>query len=498
MPSKKVNWWEVDKKLSGLETDVEHEINVQREAIPLIFVPGIMGSRLRRGGQPSAGNGADGLPNMRWDPSNAAFMAKNYLYRYAARRKKMIIGDRFNPGFLEVANLDPVGDGFEGIMDAYRPFLVTLRTRSWGALGKLFEFPVYAFGYNWTDSAEKAGAKLAARIPEIIAEAKDVVGACEKVILITHSMGGLVSRACSELSGARGNILGIVHGVQPVTGSGAAYWRIKAGFEGDKLPSGVLGNDGKDVTVALGNSPGGLQLLPNKHHRTNAGEVAWLRVTKDGVVYDGLALPRTDPPNPYDEIYRVKAVVEQQDSKTPSGNAYWGLVDPRLLAPGESQRESDPGSIDADSDAGQRDPWSLYLGYLAIAESFHDRLGTSAHPHSFCFTGIGHKTVDIVEMKVEWAATPVQNYRTRGFAGEFTTADGWDMKAILQDPAGAGDGTVPTYSARKLKKAGKPKPGDADINAEHQPAYEVAAAQTFTINAITALCKLRFDERRGG
>jgi len=98
-------------------------------------------------------------------------------------------------------------------------------------------------------------------------------------------------------------------------------------------------------------------------------------------------------------------------------------------------------------------------------------------------------------MKVEWAATPVQNYRTRGFAGQFTTADGWDMKAILQDPAGSGDGTVPVYSARKLNNSGKPKPGDEDINAEHQPAYEGGAAQTFTINAITALCKKHFDKR---
>jgi len=46
LETKKISaeWHELEKKFSGLKTDLKHEIEVKREAIPLIFVPGIMGS----------------------------------------------------------------------------------------------------------------------------------------------------------------------------------------------------------------------------------------------------------------------------------------------------------------------------------------------------------------------------------------------------------------------------------------------------------------------
>ncbi len=504
----KINWWEADRPLAGLETDSEHEVEIQREAIPIIFVPGIMGSRLRRAeGAPTAngeypGDAQDGLPLMRWDPGKPkqGWMAKNYLYRYAARRKSMLIGPgAFDPDYLTVADAEPVGDGFLGIMDDYRPFLEQLRTHAWGAIGRLFEFPVYAFGYNWSASAELAGRKLAKRIKEIKEEARQTVGACEKVILITHSMGGLVARAACKLAGAEGDVLGVVHGVQPATGAAAAYWRIKAGFEGDKLPSAVLGNDGKDVTAVLGNCPGGLQLLPNRHYRTNDGGVAWLQVTKDGAVYEGLSLPKSDP---YEEIYRVKAVVEPQGKQEPSGNAYWGLVDPDLLAPNESAAPAGGGggSIDDATEAGVKTPWERYAGgggYLDIAKSFHDRLALQQHARTFCFAGEGQTTSDRVELKVEWRLNNVKGiYRTRGFSAEFVDADGWDRKAILQDPAGKGDGTVPLSSAQSLNRKGRPAPGDDAMPLKHQPAYENGAAQAYTLKAIKALCLMRYRDKR--
>jgi predicted alpha/beta hydrolase family esterase len=50
-----------------------------------------------------------------------------------------------------------------------------------------------------------------------------------KVIIVTHSMGGLVARYASQVSGAKDKILGIVHGVIPDLGSPAAYRRMKVG-----------------------------------------------------------------------------------------------------------------------------------------------------------------------------------------------------------------------------------------------------------------------------
>src|SRR5205823_14044804 len=128
-----------------------------------------------------------------------------------------------------------------------------------------------------------SGKKLAVRIKEIITEASEITGLCEKVILITHSMGGLVARWASEKAGAKASILGIIHGVQPVTGAAAAYWRIKAGFEGTGPTSRVLGHSAHEVTPILGNIPGGLQLLPNKLYETNGQAKSWLTFTGEGV-----------------------------------------------------------------------------------------------------------------------------------------------------------------------------------------------------------------------
>jgi pimeloyl-ACP methyl ester carboxylesterase len=497
-----IQWYEVDRNIRGLETDVEpqiaeHEIRVQRETIPLIFIPGIMGTRLRLAGTNGTGDGADGLPNMRWDPGSSSFMFWNYSGTSAEHRKDMIVGASFSSDFLEVANSDPIGDGFIGIMDDYRAFLRTLRGRDWGPLNKIFEFPVYASGYNWTDDNEHAGQLLAQRIQDIIQEAQSVTGLCEKVILITHSMGGLVARAASELAGARDSILGIIHGVQPATGAAAAYWRIKAGFEGFGMTSRVLGNSGPNVTAILGNIPGGLELLPTKRHRTNAGDRAWLTITENGRVTR--ALPNS---NPYAEIYRVPAVVRPAHGQRPSTNTYWGLVDPALLTPGQTsaaQPSADASARDNDSLADASPvvrPWPQYLRMLAIAESFHDNLGAAAHPRTFCFHGTTHHTADVIELRIESNWVRNDPYPTRGFRGFFTNTGGHDMQAVLQDPAGGGDGTVPIFSASSLDDPGRPAPGDRAIPLEHQPAYEDATAQAYTIQAIIALAKMRYQDRR--
>ena len=268
MGIEQISWKEVDKPVSGLATNASHEVHVQREAIPIVFVPGVMGSRLRLTGTNGTGD-ANGLPNLRWD-ADAGFLYDNYSGASSAKRKRMLIGPKkhFDPDYLEVDNDMPPGNGYRGLIKDYRAFLEQLRTHDWGALGKLFVFPVYGFGYNWSASNRTSGAKLAARITEVIAEGKKIVGACEKVILVTHSMGGLVARSAMKLSGAEGQVLGVVHGVQPAYGAPAAYMRMKAGFEGSgfkgKIASRFLGPNGRDVTALLANSIGGLQLLDRK------------------------------------------------------------------------------------------------------------------------------------------------------------------------------------------------------------------------------------------
>jgi hypothetical protein len=495
-----IDWFELENPIQSLATKAEHEVQARREAIPLIFVPGIMGSNLRRPGTNGAGE-ANGLPNLRWNPADAKWAITNLFMRGAERRRRLLVGepnDEFSPDFLEVDNDTPAGNGFRGIMADYLKFLDPLRTHNWGELDKVFEFPVYAVGYNWSDDVLHAGEKLMERIDEITAEALEITGLCDKVILITHSMGGLVSRAASELCKGRSKIIGIVHGVQPVNGAPAAYWRMKAGFEGsDKagMVQSCLGNDGTRVSVCLGNLPGGLELLPNKLHRTNGAATEWLKVTEAGK--EIVSLPKADP---YKEIYREKAIVHTKKGESPSTNTYWMLLDPKLLNPARPTPEG--GNANDELNADNYDPWTVYLDHLKIAEEFHDHLspptGPKHHPQSLCISGKTEKkvTADVVEMKVETNWVRKDPYPTQGFRGFFRSANGKDMQAVLQDPEGDGDGTVVLSSGVALDQKGRPKPEDAERPVNHQPAYEDPAVQAWSHLAIAALAKHHFFERR--
>ena len=498
-----VDWNKVDEFLAGLETTEKHEIQVRREAIPLVFVPGIMGTHLRRPGTNGEGEDADGLPNLRWSTATE-WMLSNLIFARSngARRRRLVVGtpeQSFNPKYLEVDEDSPPGDGFRGIMEDYHKFLKVLREHDWGLLNKYFVLPVYAVGYNWSDDVKNAGAYLAKRIDAIIEESRKVTGLCEKVILISHSMGGLVTRTASEISGAQGKIAGIVHGVQPVNGAPGAYWRMKAGFEGfDSLGmvQRALGNDGPKVTAVLGNIPGGLQLMPNKSYATTDQKREWLSVT------DGDRRTVAKPSgNPYKEIYEVKAIVHPKKGENPSRNEYWGLVDPELLNPENPTPEG--GDVHDVMNLELNKTWDRYLENLKLAENLHDELSPAngvpkQHPQTLTMTGIGHKSVSVVEMKVESDWVRSDPYPNQGFRGFFTDNAGKDWQAVLQNPAEIGDGTVPWSSGAALEVPQRPSPGDVRLAAEHQGAFEDKKVQAWAIEAVTAMVKHRYHEQRKG
>ena len=112
---KTVQWHELKESFCALDTDVVHQTEVQREAIPLVFLPGIMGSVLRRAGTNGEDNGPDGLPNMRWNPGSNSWMWWHYSGIDGGERRRMVIGpdgQAFNRNFLEVHNTNPIGNGF--------------------------------------------------------------------------------------------------------------------------------------------------------------------------------------------------------------------------------------------------------------------------------------------------------------------------------------------------------------------------------------------------
>lgn len=405
---------ELKGPVEGLKSDMQNRVVIERFVLPIIFIPGIMGSRL-----------GTTQNDIVWDPNSSWFMFTTYGRRKAdaAKKRALLIGDHFDEDYLQVLikseDIKDKKDGTRGergwggvAWKSYGEFLNTLQKRKWDSTVSLFfEFPVHCFGYNWTASNELAVRKLAEYIVDVKKSYKDKGRRCEKVILVTHSMGGLVARAACTLSGAMDNVLGVIHGVQPANGSPAAYWRMKGGFERPhaipelalscwwknpvkafkhlkgkivesellglpftnlKIGKGnitawVLGTDGEEVTALMGNMPGGLQLLPNKQYKNNDGHHRWLEL------YDinggRTMLPEADP---YEEIYRKKDV-------------YYRLVKPEWLDPGKNENKEN--NIKNGDGQGTKDTmksvlnedvtsWDFYLGYLAEAEKFHDHLNT--------------------------------------------------------------------------------------------------------------------------
>lgn len=187
-----------------------------------------------------------------------------------------------------------------------------------------YQFDVWAGGYNWLKSNRDSGQAIQRLIEEVILphynEGKKVAvkdtpdgqGAnecciqrrrptrpvAEGVIVVTHSMGGLVSRSLTEIHQCS-KVLGVSHGVMPATGAPATYKRMRSGFEGAEQL--FLGRNAADVVAILSQAPGGLELLPTADY--NGGK-PWLKV-RDINGAEIMALPKAG--DPYGEIYMSPA-----------------------------------------------------------------------------------------------------------------------------------------------------------------------------------------------
>jgi len=143
-------------------------------------------------------------------------------------------------------------------------------------------YPVYAMGYNWLQSNALSADRLEKRIDEIIKFWRDRKQQCSQVILVTHSMGGLVARACAKH--IPNKILGIVHGVMPALGAPVCYRRIACGTEADGYVGGkfadIAGRKEDDTTPVMATSPGPLELCQTTDIR-NRGSTRPLKLAKE-------------------------------------------------------------------------------------------------------------------------------------------------------------------------------------------------------------------------
>ncbi|MDD2335675.1 MAG: alpha/beta hydrolase [Geobacteraceae bacterium] len=531
-----IDWPDLFRPILTSKTNFFNRIRVRREVIPIIFVPGAMGSRLKRGSE------------VVWDPDDRVGMFNRYGRKKCtpAKRKEFLIGPQFNPEWLQVSEddakhnqkffsmTDPWRDhrGWGGVLwTYYGELLEELQNYNWNKpvcsedkdkkkelAGKCFEFPVHAFGYNWTDSCLNTGKKLAEKIDEIINGYKKRGRLCEYVIIVTHSMGGLVARSacCIEHEGidkAHRKVLGVIHGVQPAVGAAAAYWRMKAGFERTGIVSTisawVLGASGEEVTCLLGNAPGGLELLPTKDYITNDGSKQWLHVTlKNG---KKISLPKSDP---YTEIYRIG---EQTNMITKKLDApFWRLVNPEWLDPKNKKTGS------RNSDTNRTDSWAEYIICIDLARIFHDELKTRFHKNTYQFYSSGLDTVDKINFKHEEffyrkqptlgveISVPSRKVSSRGKSIMYADIYNQEIITPLSEPhktlvasmssiddyREGGDGTVPNCSGSALKECDGSKilVTSRFNKIEHQEAYNKRKGKDFVITAIRNLSIKRIEK----
>lgn len=329
-------------------------------------------------------------------------------------------------------------------------------------------FPVHAMGYNWLHSNGESGKVLAQRIDALMKSYRDRKFRCDKVIVVTHSMGGLVARALvhPKYGNFADKVLGVVHGAMPTIGAPAAYKRMKAGFEG--VAARVLGSDGERVTAVLAHAPGGLELLP-----TGAYGNGWLKITDaQGKVLK--TLPAHG--DPYGEIYQQVG-------------AWWNLINPRWLRP-------------AKPELGPKELMTV-CERLAAVKAFHAELHGHFHPNTlatYC-DDPERKSFGVVEWRLQGVAAAdnvdaLKVHKDNGqgkivFAtGPVTEApfynpwggSGTDLTAKLRPPAAPGDETVPTRSAEAVG-------GGAlrQTDYEHQGSYKDNAALHATLYAVARL-----------
>lgn len=224
---------------------------------------------------------------------------------------------------------------------------------------KAFHFPVYAMGYNWLQSSEDGAQIVSTKLDAI---KKSYGQRFHKFIIVTHSLGGLLTRRLVQL---RGDLAGVVHGVMPAEGAAAAYRRIVTGSEDvGTLPAYVLGKNTEHVTVVLANAPGGLELLPSKAY--NKGK-PWLFLNgsslNNGTNFQEhqVALPEADP---YEEIYKADGV-------------WWEMVKAELIDPANMVKRDNPKKLVKD----------VYKLKINDVKTFHDKITSKYHPCTYAHYG---------------------------------------------------------------------------------------------------------------
>lgn len=447
---------------------------------------GYFDSPLLKGDPPVVRNGRTAAQKARARGWGEVFFASygELLQHLETRLNNIFHGGKLHPQWRDVIGVDPsswLPDPSLPQQALTEDELKKVVTGCW--------FAVYAFGYNWLQSNGESAKVIAGRITQVIDDLNRCGYECKQVIVVTHSMGGLVGRALihPKYGNLAEKILGIVHGVMPSIGAPAAYKRIRAGFEDpgltanptESLAAKVAGNFGDEVTAVLANSPGALQLLPSESYGNG-----WLRIIHNGRELD------TWPKNgdPYSEIYKLRG-------------KWYSLFREEWLNPSRLPAARGGGSFERT------------CTYLDRAQYFHREIASTFHSNSYAHYGAdsGRQSFGEVTWEIDancadpadWKNWPIINDNRQGCLelvrwdpnkpnkALFTTLNGTpkSIHANILPPAAPGDQTVPSKSADHQLRSGKFKAVFRQTGYEHQSSYKDPRAVASTLYSIIRIAQ---------
>lgn len=305
---------------------------------------------------------------------------------------------------------------------------------------------------------------ISRRIEELIAKYQSNGYDCRKVILVTHSMGGLVTRAIvhPSIGGMSEKILGVIHGVMPAAGAPAAYKRVRCGVEGAGITAEILGPTGAKVSAVMANSPGALELLPSAKYGNG-----WLKIVQGEQVIK--KLPASG--DPYAEIYQAR-------------NTWYGLLVDEWVNPA---RDTEGGA-------------ERTRGYLANAKYFHELIADTYHANSYAHYGVDSnrpswETItwevgpgSLSMMPDQWkVCSDSGNGSLQVLAGDTKHGNSSMIKVKLGPSTGPGDQTVPARSADTQQASGRFKGIFRQHGYVHQDSYSDEKVLSSTIYCLVKI-----------
>ena len=246
--------------------------------VPIMFLPGIMGSRLQN----------SETKETIWDPDKTSYMI-GLSWKNVSDKQDLL-------GITNAPEAVPITEPAKNLFGKSKPYTTEQLDRNYAAIASGFYdrflraletklnteqsqiiYPVYVCAYDWRKDINAIAATEVKDIYNKIKEEQET----DEMIIITHSMGGLVAREfLRQNPQAAQKIKAVIHGVQPVQGAVQFYAYFKCGARHFSpwwdIPGTILGNilgaSKKDFAALCSDIPEAIELAPV----SNGDKQQWL------------------------------------------------------------------------------------------------------------------------------------------------------------------------------------------------------------------------------